>query len=264
MGSFGHVAPPLADRLAKAPVPSAFRRLGARQGSRSDRQQAAGHRQQLVDGGVVEGVHRWSCRHDLPSLEVRRATELGLGPGLWPGLDSSTLMTRVPLSLMRLVGMAVGKGLPKVPLALGWHQRPSWRTRTYGWPGMLSARTVVRPVAPTRPRCQAVSPAAAAGSGISLQDSPSADCHRRWRPGLPPTANMGPGPRRRVRERPRALGRLASSGKLSDVWLQEKPFGEIHDAGCQLEPSRTPPTASRPARGRGSRFRVAGPADVDQ
>src|SRR5580704_17758869 len=37
-----------------------------------------------------------------------------------------------------------------------------------------------------------------------------------------------------------------SRGKLSEVWLQEKPFGEIQEAGCQLGPVRTPPTARRP------------------
>ena len=57
---------------------------------------------------------------------------------------------------------------------------------------------------------------------------------------------MPAGPRRRVSKAPGLSGGSPSRGKLSDVWLQEEPLGEIHDAGCHAGPVRTPPTASRP------------------
>ena len=73
---------------------------------------------------------RFAVCQELPSSDVSTATELGALPRLWPGLESSTLMTRVPLSPIRLVGTASGSGLPKVPFALGWRHRPSWSTKT--------------------------------------------------------------------------------------------------------------------------------------
>ena len=142
MGSLGQLAPPFADRLAKAPVqpPASLASEGGR-GAEPTASKPPGTASNWLTVASWNAAE-FAGRQDLPSLEVRRATAVVDGPKVWLGLDSCTLMTRAPLSSMRLVGTAVDKGRPKVPLALGWYQVPSRRTRTYGWPGMLSARTV--------------------------------------------------------------------------------------------------------------------------
>ena len=84
-------------------------------------------------------------------------------------------------------------------------------------------------------------------SGTSLQDRPSGDCQRRWRPGLPPTANMlALGAGCRVGDGPRALRGLcvereALRGLAPGKTVRGDPRGRL-PAG----PIRTPPTASRP------------------
>ena len=130
MASFGQVVPSSLDRRAKALVPPvAPPPWEPRKGADPTASKPSGTARSWL---TLEPSKAWAftvCQ-ELPLSEVSTATELGALARLWPGLEVSTVMTRVPLSAMRSVGTAWGNGLPKIPVALGWCQRPSWSTRT--------------------------------------------------------------------------------------------------------------------------------------
>ena len=101
-------------------------------------------------------------------------------------------MTSWPLSLMRLVGRAVGRGLPKTPVPLGLVPGTVLADQDVGLAGQVVASTVVWPAAAARPRCQSVSHARRRWEGYYDQAEPSTDCHSLWRLGLPPAAYSRP------------------------------------------------------------------------